>query len=150
MRAVIQRVKKAAVRVDGKTVSEIGPGILTLLGVFKGDHEDPELKKLIQKICELRIFEDEAGKMNRSLIDMRGSHLIVSQFTLAANTSSGRRPSFIQAEAPEAARALYERAIELSTALGVPTVGGVFQADMKIELINDGPVTFVLDSGESR
>lgn len=146
MRAVIQRVQRAEVRVGGAKVSEIGPGILTLLGVFKGDREDPQLKKLIQKICELRIFEDENGKMNRSLIDCKGSHLIVSQFTLAGDTSGGRRPSFIQAEAPDVAKALYERALAISSGLGVPTVGGVFQADMKVDLVNDGPVTFVIDA----
>jgi D-tyrosyl-tRNA(Tyr) deacylase len=146
MRAVIQRVKRAEVWVHGSKVSEIGAGILTLLGIFKGDREDPQLKKLIQKICELRIFEDENGKMNRSLLDTGGSHLIVSQFTLAGDTSSGRRPSFIQAEIPTLAKPLYERALAISTGLGVPTVGGIFQADMKLELINDGPVTFVLDA----
>ena len=146
MKAVIQRVQRAEVRVNGEKVSEIGLGIMTLLGVFKGDKEDPQLKKLIQKICELRIFEDENGKMNRSLIDVKGSHLIVSQFTLAGDTSSGRRPSFIQAEAPEIAKAMYDRALAISQSLGVPTVGGIFQADMKVELVNDGPVTFVLDA----
>jgi D-tyrosyl-tRNA(Tyr) deacylase len=145
MRAVIQRVQRASVKVDGGKVSEIGVGILTLLGIFKGDQEDPQLKKLIQKICELRIFEDENGKMNRSLIDIKGSHLIVSQFTLAGDTSSGRRPSFIQAESPDAAKLMYERALAISTGLGVPTFGGIFQADMKVELLNDGPVTFVLE-----
>jgi D-tyrosyl-tRNA(Tyr) deacylase len=146
MRAVIQRVQRAEVVVDGKKVSGIDRGILTLLGVFKGDEEEPQLKKMVQKICELRIFEDENGKMNRSLLDIGGEHLIVSQFTLAGDTHSGRRPSFIQAEAPEKAKRLYERAIELSSGLGISTCGGVFQADMKVELVNDGPVTFVLDT----
>jgi len=145
MRAVIQRVKRAQVMVDGAKVSEIGAGIVTLLGIFKGDQEDPQLKKLIQKICELRIFEDENGKMNRSLLEIKGSHLIVSQFTLAGDTSSGRRPSFIEAEKPEIAKSMYERALSISSSLGVPTFGGVFQADMKVELVNDGPVTFVID-----
>jgi D-tyrosyl-tRNA(Tyr) deacylase len=145
MRAVIQRVKKAEVVVNGNKVSEIGPGILTFLGIFKDDEEDPQLKKMIQKICELRIFEDEEGKMNRSLIDIKGSHLIVSQFTLAGDTSTGRRPSFINAESPDRAKFLYEQAIQLSKGLGVRTLGGVFQADMKVELVNDGPVTFVID-----
>jgi D-tyrosyl-tRNA(Tyr) deacylase len=131
--------------VDGKKVSEIGEGILTLLGVFKGDQEDPHLRKLIQKICELRIFEDAAGKMNRSLLDIQGAHLIVSQFTLAGDLSAGRRPSFVNAESPDLAKAMYDRAIKMSQDLGVPTQGGVFQADMKVELLNDGPVTFVVD-----
>lgn len=145
MKSVIQRVKRAEVRVDGKTISQIGPGILTLLGVFKGDRED-QLKKMIQKICELRIFEDENGKMNRSLIDAKGSHLIVSQFTIAGDTSSGRRPSFTGAESPDLAKPMYERAIELSAAFGVPTFGGIFQAEMEVDLVNDGPVTFVLET----
>jgi D-tyrosyl-tRNA(Tyr) deacylase len=146
MKAVIQRVKHARIHVEGRLVSEIGPGILTFLGIFKGDQEEPGLKKLIQKICELRIFEDENGKMNLSLLDVKGSHLIVSQFTLAGDTSSGRRPSFVKAETPDIAEAMYERALALSSELGVRTLGGVFQADMKVELLNDGPVTFVLES----
>jgi D-tyrosyl-tRNA(Tyr) deacylase len=145
MRAVIQRVQRAEVRVGDQKISEIGTGIMTLLGIFKGDQEEPQLKKLIQKICELRIFEDENGKMNRSLLDCKGSHLIVSQFTLAGDTSGGRRPSFVHAESPDVAKILYERALAISAGLGVPTFGGVFQADMKVEIVNDGPVTFVLD-----
>jgi D-tyrosyl-tRNA(Tyr) deacylase len=145
MRAVIQRVSKAEVRVNGELVSEIKEGILTLLGVARNDTED-QMRKLIQKITELRIFEDENGKMNRSLRDTGGSHLIVSQFTLAGDTSSGRRPSFVNAERPELAKAMYEKALEFSTSLCVPTTGGIFQADMKISLLNDGPVTFVLDA----
>jgi D-tyrosyl-tRNA(Tyr) deacylase len=145
MRAVIQRVSKADVRVNDEVVSEIKGGILTLLGVAKNDTEE-QMRKIIQKIAELRIFEDENGKMNRSLLDTGGSHLIVSQFTLAGDTSSGRRPSFVNAERPELAKALYEKAIDFSKGLGVPTTGGIFQADMKITLVNDGPVTFVLDA----
>ena len=144
MRAVIQRVLEAEVVVDGKSVSKIGPGIFTLLGIQAGDDE-AKLRKLVQKICELRIFSDSAGKMNLSLLDQKGEHLIVSQFTLAADCSSGRRPSFTTAEKPERANELYEQALAWSASLGVPTVGGVFQADMKISLINDGPVTFVID-----
>lgn len=144
MRAVIQRVKQAAVVVDGAEVSRIDRGILTLLGVAKGDDE-AKLAKLVAKICDLRIFDDEAGKMNLSLKDIRGAHLIVSQFTLLSDCSAGRRPSFIGAEAPERAKQLYEQALELSRGQGVRTVGGVFQADMKVSLLNDGPVTFVLD-----
>jgi D-tyrosyl-tRNA(Tyr) deacylase len=145
MKAVIQRVKHAEVVVDGEAVSRIGPGILTLLGVEVGDTE-ASLRKIIQKICELRIFEDEAGKMNRSLLDVSGEHLIVSQFTLAGDCSSGRRPSFTGAEKPERAKALYELALAISAQLGAKTAGGVFQADMKVSLLNDGPVTFILEA----
>lgn len=144
MKAVIQRVKEAEVKVDGKSVSQIETGILTLLGIEKGD-DIQKLKKMIQKICELRIFEDENGKMNLSLRDVQGSHLIVSQFTLLGDCSSGKRPSFTQAERPELAKPLYEQALAMSQELGVKTAGGVFQTHMKIQLINDGPVTFVLD-----
>ena len=145
MKAVIQRVKEASVQVDGVEVSRIERGILTLLGVAKGDDET-QLGKLIAKICDLRIFEDDAGKMNLSLKDVGGAHLIVSQFTLLGDCSAGRRPSFIGAEAPERARELYERALILSREQGLTTAGGVFQADMKVSLINDGPVTFVLEA----
>ncbi len=145
MRAVIQRVSKAEVRVNGEIVSKIDTGLLTLLGIAKNDTEE-QMRKIIQKIVELRIFEDESGKMNRSLLDIGGSHLIVSQFTLAGDTSSGRRPSFINAERPELAKALYERAIDFSKGLGAVTASGIFQADMKITLENDGPVTFVVDA----
>jgi D-tyrosyl-tRNA(Tyr) deacylase len=145
MRAVIQRVTQAEIRVDGQIVSEIDAGILTLLGVEKNDTEE-QMRKLVQKIIELRIFEDENGRMNRSLLDIKGSHLIVSQFTLAGDTSSGRRPSFVNAERPEIAKALYEKALEFSKSCGANTSGGIFQADMKITIVNDGPVTFVLDA----
>lgn len=144
MKAVIQRVKQASVTVDGKVVSQIEHGILTLLGVAKGDDET-KLQKLISKICELRIFEDDAGKMNLALKDVKGSHLIVSQFTLLGDCSQGRRPSFIGAENPDRAKELYEKALKISQDLGIPTAGGVFQADMKVGLVNDGPVTFILE-----
>jgi D-tyrosyl-tRNA(Tyr) deacylase len=143
MKAVIQRVKQAEVRVEGQVISKIGPGILTLLGFGKGDQES-QLRKLIQKICELRIFEDDDGKMNRSLKDVGGSHLIVSQFTLLGDCTNGKRPSFKDAEHPDLAKVLYEKSLIISRELGIETSGGVFQADMKVELINDGPVTFVL------
>lgn len=144
MKAVIQRVKHAAVAVDGQEVSRIELGILTLLGVAKGDDE-AKLAKMIQKICDLRIFEDEHGKMNLCLKDVKGSHLIVSQFTLLGDCTQGRRPGFSNAESPDRAKQLYERALKLSEEQGVPTRGGVFQADMKVSLLNDGPVTFVID-----
>lgn len=145
MKAVIQRVSRASVSVAGELISSIGPGVVTLLGVCKGDTEE-KLEKMIRKICELRIFEDTAGKMNLSLLDVKGSHLIVSQFTIAADCSSGRRPSFTSAESPDQAERLYREALETSRRLGVPTEGGVFRADMKVELVNDGPVTFVLET----
>jgi D-tyrosyl-tRNA(Tyr) deacylase len=144
MRLLIQRVKEASVEVDGVIVSQIGPGLLTLIGVAKGDGET-SVRKLVQKAIELRIFEDEEGKMNRSLSECRGEHLIVSQFTLAADCSSGRRPSFTTAERPELAEPLYEKAISISKELGVRTSGGVFGANMAVHLINDGPVTFLLE-----
>ncbi len=145
MKAVIQRVSAAQVEVKGELVSKIGPGILTLLGVQKGD-DAAKLEKLIQKILDFRIFEDEAGKMNLSLKDTKGEHLIVSQFTLAADTQSGRRPSFTTAENPERAKELYLDAIKLSEKLGVSTKGGTFQAEMKVTLSNEGPVTFILET----
>ncbi len=143
MIAVIQRVAHASVTVEGKKVGEIRKGILTLLGVEEGDNE-AMAAKLIQKIVNLRIFEDPDGKMNLSLLDIKGDHLMVSQFTLCADTSAGRRPSFTKAEKPEKASMLYEKALALSAAFGIKTERGQFQAEMKVELLNDGPVTFVL------
>ncbi|MCM2280043.1 MAG: D-aminoacyl-tRNA deacylase [Oligoflexia bacterium] len=145
MKAVIQRVREASITVDEKEVSRIGKGILTLLGIEKGDTEE-QATKLIRKICDLRIFEDGAGKMNLSLRDIAGAHLIVSQFTLAGDCSAGRRPSFTGAERPELARALYETALSVSRQTGVDTAAGIFQVDMKVSLVNDGPVTFILGS----
>lgn len=145
MKAVVQRVQKAAVVVDGKIVSQIGPGLLTLLGVAQGDSEE-QLQKIIHKISQLRIFADSEGKMNLSVKDVAGEHLIVSQFTLLGDTSRGHRPSFIGAEKPERAEQLYRQALILSQAAGIPTYGGVFGADMKVELLNDGPVTLIIES----
>jgi D-tyrosyl-tRNA(Tyr) deacylase len=144
MKAVIQRVKEASIRVDGKEVSRIDRGILTLLGIGRGDDES-KLRKMIQKIAQLRIFPDSEGKMNLSLLDIRGAHLIVSQFTLLGECSQGRRPSFIGAEKPELALDLYEKALTISRETGLETAGGVFQADMQVSLVNDGPVTFVIE-----
>lgn len=144
MKALIQRVKRAEVVVNGQSVGRIGPGMLTLLGVLKGDREE-QMKKLITKIAELRIFEDENGKMNRSLLDVKGGHLIVSQFTLAADTSSGRRPSFTTAEQPDLAKQMVERAVAFSRELGLTTETGVFGAMMEVSLVNDGPATFWLE-----
>lgn len=144
MRFVIQRVQRASVSIDGKVHSEIGPGLLTLMGVAKLDQE-AVLVKALEKIVNLRIFPDTEGKMNLSLKDVGGQHLLVSQFTLLADCQKGNRPSFVNAEEPLRAKALYERALEISEKLGVSTKSGVFAADMKIELVNDGPVTIVLD-----
>lgn len=147
MRALIQRVQWAKVQVAGQTVGEIGPGILTFLGVGKGDTEK-ELQWMIPKILQLRIFEDEAGKMNRSLLDTGGSHLIVSQFTLYGDTKKGNRPGFSEAAPAENAKDLYEKAIVLSQSRGVQTQGGQFQAHMEVSLLNDGPITMWMDSAD--
>jgi D-tyrosyl-tRNA(Tyr) deacylase len=125
--------------------SRIGVGILALLGVEKGDVAE-DAATLAKKIVELRIFEDEAGKMNRSVVEARGEILAVSQFTLAGDCRKGRRPSFDTAAPPDEARGLYEKFVEEIRALGVPVSTGVFQADMDVELTNDGPVTFILDT----
>lgn len=130
--------------VEGKEISAIGVGIVTLLGIESGDNE-MLMERVLRKIANLRIFPDETGKMNRSLLETGGSHLIVSQFTLFADTSQGRRPSFLGAEKPERARDLYDRALGISQGLGVPTKGGIFQADMRLQLENDGPVTIILE-----
>jgi D-tyrosyl-tRNA(Tyr) deacylase len=149
MKAVIQRVSGARVEVAGATVGEIGRGILVLLGVEKGDGER-DAAWLADKISALRIFEDEAGKMNLSVHDIGGEMLAVSQFTLAGNCSKGRRPSFDTAAPPEEANLLYENFVTNLRALGVPVATGIFQADMQVHLVNDGPVTFVLDSPKNQ
>jgi D-tyrosyl-tRNA(Tyr) deacylase len=145
MRAVIQRVTGASVRVDGAVVGEIGPGLLVLLGVSKTDSERDALF-LAEKIVNLRIFSDEAGKMNRSLIDAGGALLAVSQFTLYGDTRKGRRPGFDAAAPAETARALYESFVAAARAQGVPVETGVFQAHMEVSLVNDGPVTLLVES----
>ena len=144
MKAVIQRVKAASVKVNSETVSSIRAGILTLLGIEKGDDQS-KVEKMVQKICELRIFSDDSGKMNLSLADIQGEHLIVSQFTLAGDCFSGRRPSFTSAEEPQQAKQLYEKALECSRSKGISTQAGIFQADMEVTIVNDGPVTFILE-----
>ncbi len=148
MKAVIQRVKYATVKVDNKIIGECKQGFMILLGVIDGDTEN-DAGKLIKKIPVLRIFEDENGKMNKSLLDIDGEILVVSQFTLAADCSHGRRPSFTASAPPDIANELYEYFVgELKTA-GVKSVQtGEFGADMAVELLNDGPVTIVLDSKE--
>ena len=144
MRALLQRVTDAAVRVDGKVIGEIGPGLLILVCAMQGD-DAAKSAQLAAKISKLRIFQDDAGKMNKSLLDVQGSALIVSQFTLAADTSRGNRPGFSAAAPPDEGRALYEQFIKDVGALGIPTAQGQFGADMKVSLTNDGPVTIWMD-----
>ncbi len=148
MRAVIQRVKRARVRTQEETVGEIGRGLLVLLGVGKDDSED-DARYIADKLSFLRIFEDSEGKMNFSVRDIGGSVLVVSQFTLFADCRKGRRPSFAEAGDPQHAERLYEYVIEILRRSGVPTSEGTFQAMMEVELINDGPVTIMLDSRKS-
>src|SRR5688572_1024942 len=147
MRAVIQRVSRACVLIDGLEHSRIGSGILVLLGVEKSDTRD-DASALARKIVEMRIFEDDLGKMNRSLLETKGEILVVSQFTLLGDCRRGRRPSFDNAALPEAARPLYEEFVQQIATLDVPVTTGVFQAMMDVELTNQGPVTFLLDSGK--
>lgn len=146
MRAVIQRVTGAAVRIGGTTHSSIEAGLLVLLGVEDADLQE-DIEWLSRKIVNLRIFDDENGVMNRSLAETGGELLLVSQFTLHASTIKGNRPSYIRASKPDIAVALYEKMIrQLQTDLGKPVSTGIFGADMKVELINDGPVTILIDS----
>jgi D-tyrosyl-tRNA(Tyr) deacylase len=141
LRAVCQRVSTARVRVDGDVVGEIGPGLCVLLGIARGDGETAALAG---KIARLRIFPDESGRFDRSVLDTGGAALVVSQFTLLADTGKGNRPSFTAAAPPEEAEPLYERFCSDLEALGVPVARGVFGASMAVELVNDGPVTIVL------
>jgi len=146
MRLVIQRVTRASVTIDGAKVSEIGKGLLVLVGVEVGDTEE-EMRWLVGKTVGLRIFDDENGVMNRSVQDIDGQILAVSQFTLTASTKKGNRPSYIRAAGHELAVPLYEQYCEeVSQAIGKPVGRGVFGADMKVELLNDGPVTIIIDS----
>ena len=145
MRAVLTRVKSASVRIDGETVGKIGQGFLILLGIT---HDDTEAQavKLADKLVGLRIFEDEAGKMNRGLETVNGEILIVSQFTLYGNCKKGRRPDFLAAARPEVAIPLYEKFIALCRDKGFPVKTGRFGADMEVESVNDGPLTLVVDT----
>ena len=145
MRSVVQRVARASVRVDRQVVGEVGHGLLVLLGVAEGDSDD-DARWMADKLAQLRIFEDDAGKMNRSVQDVGGSILLVSQFTLLGDTRKGNRPSFVGAAPPEAANALYESVASLLRARGLPVAQGVFRAHMEVESVNDGPVTLLLDS----
>jgi D-tyrosyl-tRNA(Tyr) deacylase len=145
LRAVIQRVTRASVSVDGRVAGEVAAGLMVLLGV--GGQDNPESAAyLAEKIVNLRIFSDDAGKMNLSLLDTGGAALVVSQFTLYGDTRGGRRPSYIQAAPPEEANRLYEEFVRSMRALGVTVETGVFQAHMQVEMVNDGPVTILLDS----
>jgi D-tyrosyl-tRNA(Tyr) deacylase len=145
MRALLQRVTRASVVVDGQVVGSIGHGFLILLGIGQGDSE-AQVQTLVEKIVHLRVFGDDEGKMNRSLLDIEGEALVVSQFTLYADIRKGRRPSFTNAAPPELAEPLVERFKEALVAHELKVEGGVFGAHMEVELLNDGPVTIWLDS----
>lgn len=145
MRAVVQRVRSARVTIAGDCVGDIGPGLVVLLGIAHDDAPE-QAQWLAKKIVNLRIFSDADGKMNRDLLEIGGAMLIVSQFTLYGDCKKGKRPSFIAAAGPSVAIPLYEEFINGVKALGVPTATGRFGADMQVELINDGPVTLIVDS----
>lgn len=144
MRAVVQRVTHGKVSVDGRSVAEIGPGLVILLGIGPADDEE-KARLLARKIAMLRIFGDEQGKMNRSCIDIGGQAIVVSQFTLYADTRRGNRPSFIEAAPPDLARPLCDRFAQLLAEAGVPAQQGEFGADMQVQIENDGPVTIVFE-----
>ncbi len=145
MRAVVQRVSRAEVRVEGRATGAVGRGLAVLLGVGRGDGEE-DARQLADKVAALRIFEDPAGKMNLSVKDVGGGVLVVSQFTLLGDARKGNRPSFVDAAPPEQAVALYERFCALLRERGLPVATGVFRASMEVELVNEGPVTILLDS----
>ena len=145
MRALLQRVSEAQVTVDGEVIGRTGPGLMILVCAMQGDGE-PEAEKLAAKVAKLRIFQDEAGKMNRSLLDTGGGALVVSQFTLAADTSRGNRPGFSAAAAPEDGERLYRDFADALSALGPSVETGRFGADMKVSLTNDGPVTIWMET----
>lgn len=148
MRAVVQRVRWARVSVDGKVEGEIEGGVCVLLGVTHGDGPE-QVRWLAGKVANLRIFEDDEGKLNHSLLDVGGAALVISQFTLYGDCRKGRRPSFVAASEPEKARRLYEDFAHQLTSAGVAVSTGVFQAHMQVELCNDGPVTLILDTPEA-
>jgi len=146
MKIVLQRVSEASVKVDGEIVGQIGLGLLVLCGIGVDDNED-DIDWVATKMCNMRIFSDEEGKMNRSIKEVEGNFLVISQFTLHASTKKGNRPSFIKAARPERAIPLYEKLVQkLSTLMSKKAEQGIFGADMKVQLLNDGPVTIVLDS----
>lgn len=144
MRALIQRVTSASVKVDGKIVGKIGKGFLVFLGIYEEDTEE-KIEKLTKKIINLRIFNDENDKMNLSIKDIKGEILLISQFTLCADTRKGNRPSFVSAKNPKDANKIYEKTIESIRNENIIVEKGIFGADMKVELLNDGPVTILLD-----
>lgn len=147
MRALLQRVTQASVSVDGKDIGQCGAGLLILICAMQGDTSE-QAAKLAAKISKLRIFKDDAGKMNRSILDIGGSALVVSQFTLAADTRSGNRPGFSNAARPDEGRALYEAFASDLAAQGIPVETGEFGADMAVSLTNDGPVTIWMDDAQ--
>lgn len=147
MRAVVQRVSEASVTVDGRKVGQIATGLLVLLGVAREDSES-DADYLVDKVTRLRVFPDENGRMNRSVIEAEGELLVISQFTLFGDCRRGKRPSFDQAAAPELARSLYEYYVANCREQGISVQTGIFQAEMEVELINDGPVTILLDSAK--
>ncbi len=148
MRAVVQRVSRARVTVEGRVTGEIGAGLMILLGVGREDSA-AVAASLAEKAANLRIFEDDHGKMNRSLLEVKGAALVVSQFTLYGDARGQRRPSFISAAAPEQAAALYEEFNKALRGLGISVATGIFQAMMSVELVNEGPVTILLDSDKT-
>lgn len=148
MRAVLQRVSRASVTVEGRVTGEIGAGLMILLGVGRDD-TPASAAAMAEKCANLRIFEDHQGKMNRSLLDTKGAALVVSQFTLYGDARGQRRPSFLAAAPPEQAKALYQSFSQALTGLGVTVANGVFQAMMSVELVNEGPVTILLDSDKT-
>ncbi|HWQ52001.1 MAG TPA: D-aminoacyl-tRNA deacylase [Terriglobales bacterium] len=149
MKAVVQRVSRAVCRIDGEVAGEVGRGFLVLLGVWAGD-TDEDCRWVADKVAGLRVFEDEAGKLNLALSDVGGGVLVVPNFTIAGNCTKGMRPSFIAAERPERAIPLFELFKETLRAHGLPVASGVFGADMKVELVNDGPVTLIVERGENK
>jgi D-tyrosyl-tRNA(Tyr) deacylase len=145
MRAVLQRVTRASVRVDGETVGEIGAGLVVLLGVARDDAEQ-DARYLVEKMANLRVFDDAEGRMNVSVVEAGGALLVVSQFTLYGDARRGRRPSWIEAAPPEAAEKMYEFFVAEARRAGLPVETGSFRTMMEVELVNDGPVTLLLDS----
>lgn len=148
MRAVVQRVTEASVTVENETVGAVGAGLMVLIGVSKED-TDKDLKYIVDKVQNLRVFDDENGVMNRSVLDVGGSILAVSQFTLYGDARGGRRPSYFTAAGPEMANAFYEQAVAAWRQNGIHVETGRFRTEMKVSLINDGPVTILLDSGKA-
>ena len=148
MRVLIQRVTSASVKVDGKIVGKIGKGFLVFLGIYEEDTEE-KIEKLTKKIINLRIFNDENDKMNLSIKEVKGEILLISQFTLCADTRKGNRPSFVSAKNPYEANEIYERTIKSIRNEGIIVEKGIFGADMKVELLNDGPVTIIIDTKDA-